>query len=52
MLASHLGRPAEKGFEPEFSIKPADNFVLYLRNGAKGFGRYDDVTIEEVGPAK
>lgn len=35
-------------FEWQFTTGPHEVFHIYLRNGGKGFVRYDDVTIEEV----
>jgi len=36
VLVSHLGRPAEKGFEPEFSIVPAaERLALHLKRPVK-----------------
>ncbi|NSW55141.1 MAG: hypothetical protein HPY44_03935 [Armatimonadetes bacterium] len=36
-------------FEWQFSVKPAEKFTLYLRNGATGSVWWDDVVLEEVG---
>lgn len=35
-------------FEWRFSTEPGEVFHIYLRNGGKGFVRYDDVEMEEV----